>query len=176
MKGVLAWLLWCTAALAEEDLLKVGKTPAEKLEQQTAKAEDKLEEALQKYEHKKQLLTQTLRGQEGNSPTAALPDPTQADPEFQRAFRAMLRGAPTATGQQAAQPLLPKIDIAAKVKLRGHEPQAMLRIGGQNFLLRKSDSVTLLDQGQVVTVTVREITDYAVLVLVSPVNQVLTLR
>lgn len=169
-----AWLL--SSAQAAEDLLQVGKTPAEKLEQETAQAKDKVAKALAKYELKKHTLTQAMHG--FSEPGAnSLPDPTQPDLEFQRSFRAMLRqGNPTAPAG-SSQPLpLPQVSLAAKVKSYVKEPVAILRIGGQEFLVRQADALTWIEQGRVFSLTVQKIDEQAVTVLLSPHNLVLRLH
>lgn len=172
-------LVWGVAA-AQEDLLKVGKTPAEKLEQETQQAKDNVEAALQKYEQKKQLMTQTVKALEPSSvnslPTGGvLPDPTQADPEFQRQFRAMLRGATASPGQEALPPM-PQIALTAKVEYRGHHPIAMLRVDGRDVLIRQNDTLSVLSQGHPITIQVREVDQHAVTVELRPHNLLLTLR
>lgn len=174
-------LLWGVAT-AQEDLLKVGKTPAEKLEQETQKAKDNVEAALQKYEQKKQLLTQTLEGIKPSSSNAlptggVLPDPTQADPEFQRQFRAMLKGGSASSGSgQDALPPVPQIALAAKIEYRGRRPVAVLRVGGEDVLVRQGDTLSFLSQGRPITIQVRAVDQHAATVMLLPHNLLLTLR
>jgi hypothetical protein len=183
------WLALCLVwgmAVAEDDLLKVGKTPAEKLEQETQKAKDNVEAALQKYEQKKQLLTQTLQGNDEYSsrpvgPSASeawnvgFPDPTQADPEFQRQFRALLRGGKASGGSEALPPM-PQIALVGKVDSLGQRSLAMLRIDNKDVLVREKDRLSFLNQGQPITIQVQEINQHAVTVIVFPHNLPLTLR
>ncbi|GAB6067515.1 hypothetical protein JCM13664_08330 [Methylothermus subterraneus] len=196
MRWLALWLAW-GAALAQEDLLQVGKTPAEKLEQETQKAKDNVEAALQKYEQKKQLLTQALKGRDNAAPAGQasaaqsmgqteaaaawqanveIPDPTQADLEFQRQFRALLRGGAASSGSGEVLPPMPQIALAAKVEYLGRDPVALLRIDGQDFLVRTSDTLSFLSKGQPITIQVREVNQHAVKVIVFPHNLPLTLQ
>lgn len=171
----LLWLL-SLPAWAEDDLLKVGKTPAEKLEEKVAKAKDNVGKALAKLKQKKAATTGALFALGGPEPAAALPDPTTPDETFQQTFRALMRGQSRGDGKDQGLPPMPDVKLAALVRKPQIPPAVLLKIDGQVVMAESGEEISLIREGRAIQVRVQEIGEDSVRVLVIPHNELLTLH
>ena len=176
MRWTALWLALVSGlAAAESDLLKVGKTPAEKLDEKVEKAKDNAQRALEKLRDKNRVLTETLYSLgEAPAPAPALPDPTAPDETFQQTFRALLRGR-TAGGSENLPPL-PAVELGALVLKQGEPPAALLKIDGEAVLVKDGEEVSLIRQGQTMQLRVQTIDAAGVRLLVLPHNELLSLH
>ena len=177
MRWTALWLALVSGlAAAESDLLKVGKTPAEKLDEKVEKAKDNVQRALEKIKQKNKVLTDTLYSLGGPpAPAAALPDPTAPDETFQQTFRALLRGR-TAGGNDDSLPPLPAVELGALVLKQGEPPAALLKIDGEAVLVKDGEEISLIRQGQTMQLRVQTIDAAGVRLLVLPHNELLSLH
>ncbi|BCX82756.1 hypothetical protein MIT9_P2342 [Methylomarinovum caldicuralii] len=169
----LLWLL-SLPAWAEDDLLKVGKTPAEKLDEKTAKAKDNVDKALATLKRKKAATTAALFALGGPQPAAPLPDPTAPDETFQQTFRTLLRG--QSQGGDGTLPPMPDIKLAALVRKPQIPPAVLLKIDGQVVMAESGEEISLIREGRAIQVRVQEIGEDSVRLLVIPHNELLTLH
>jgi len=176
MRWMVLWLALVSGlAAAENDLLKVGKTPAEKLDEKVEKAKDNAQRALEKIKQKNKALTDTLYSLgEPPAPAAALPDPTAPDETFRQNFRTLLRG--SSGGNKEALPPLPDVKLAAWVLKKGREPAVLLRIDGKIVLARTHEDITLIRGGQAIHLRIQDIGENGIRVLIQPHNELLTLH
>jgi len=177
MRWAALWLALVSGpAAAESDLLKVGKTPAEKLDEKVEKAKDNAQRALEKLRDKNRVLTETLYSLgEPPAPAAALPDPTAPDETFQQTFRALLRGR-SGGGSDGNLPPLPAVELGALVMKKDQPPAALLKIDGEAVLVKDGEEISLIREGQAVQLRVQAIDAAGVRLLVLPHNELLTLH
>lgn len=171
--ALLMMTLACGLASAEDDLLKVGKTPAEKLDAAVKTAKDNVDMALEKIKNKNRTMTETLHSLSGSPAEATLPDPTAPDETFRQTFRTLLRG--QSRGNDDLPPM-PTVELAARVLRPGIEPAVLLKIDGRVVLVKDGEEISLVREGTTIQLRIQDIGDDSVRVLILPYNEMLTLQ